>query len=162
MHRSAIPLIGILASTLAGPVQAQSTNCQWFGAVWTCNQSPTPQQSKNPFGGLNNPSAAGDSAMEGFYRGQQMRQEAERARAERQRIEAERDYYRAQSRPPALAQPPARAIDPQTEFVASLEERQQMGAMVKAGKCEDAINRALELGDIQLATNIKQFCATNR
>ena len=50
-------------------------------------------------------------------------------------------------------------IVPQETFVASLSERQKIGEMLKANDCAAATNRALELGDIQLATNIKEFCS---
>jgi hypothetical protein len=153
LTRSTIIVAGVLASFAAIPASAQTTSCGWVLGRWTCESS----QQENVFGGLQSP-AVGNSVMDGFYRGQQMRIERERTDLERQRLVAEREAFEAAR----AAQPPAQpeqAVILQQPFVASLEQRQEIGEMLKVNRCTPAINRALELGDIQLATNIKAFCA---
>lgn len=133
---------------------AQTTTCGWVLGKWACET----QQSGSVFGGLQPPATAGNTFMDAFNRGSQEREARERAQLERQRIEAERDYYRSQT-PPLAPSPGQRVVVPQETFVASLSERQKIGEMLKANDCAAATNRALELGDIQLATNIKEFCS---
>lgn len=104
---SLLLVAGLLGTSSA---TAQTTNCRWVWNTWSCTATPGPPTPApapraprgNVFQGmppLSNPADIGSAAMDGFYRGQQMRQQAERERA----VEAEAEYYRFQSAAPRTA-----------------------------------------------------------
>lgn len=114
--------------------------------------------------------------MQGFERGRQERDRRERASIEQKRLEAERDYYRSQTSlpyaPPAIAPPPLSeltdppygnlsSIAPQTSVAAPLAVRQKIGEHLKAGECTSDMNLALDIGDIELAQSVRDFCKAN-
>ena len=49
-------------------------------------------------------------------------------------------------------------IIPQQNFIAPMIVRQEIGELLKAGNCTAGVNKALEFGDIELATNVRAFC----
>ena len=49
-------------------------------------------------------------------------------------------------------------VTPQQNFIAPLNVRQEIGEFLKSGNCTAGVNKALEVGDIQLATNVRAFC----
>lgn len=98
-------------SMLAGPALAQSTtNCEWIGNVWTCNQSNT--SSGIDWGILER---SKDSYNDSVQRGAELGAQISRARAERERAEAEADLYRAQAEA-ARRQPQAGQAAPNADY----------------------------------------------
>lgn len=94
---------------------AQTSNCQWLGAVWSCSQTPAPRPLD--FGTLMSPADVGSSVMQGFRQGAEDRQRADQARFEAERIRAQTELLRAQTEaaraqiapvnsPPATTQAP--------------------------------------------------------
>lgn len=86
-----------------GTVSAQTTQCQWVGNVWTCNQ----QRSGSSIQWQNGIAPdVGGNAMEAYNRGRREREEADRATLEADRITAERDFYRSRTLPSEPLLPP--------------------------------------------------------
>lgn len=151
---SALVLALFLAPELAA---AQTSTCQWIGAVWTCNSVPPPRAPvtrTNPFEDWQMPDV-GSSVMQSFEQGQRAAEERRRAQFEAERLAAEAEYYRSL----AKSQETQRSVVPQATFVASIEERKAIGELLRTGNCPLAIDRALTAGDIELAKNIQGFCA---
>lgn len=78
----------------------QTSQCQWVGSIWTCNQLP---ESRVHWEILRLPDV-GTNAMDAYYRARREREEAERAKLEREKLAAERDFFRSQTL--ATAAPP--------------------------------------------------------
>lgn len=89
-------LIAAIVLGLPSAAQAQTTNCQWFGAVWTCNGTPARQSSGVQWDRGVVPDIAGN-AMRSFEEGQRIGRERQAAQLEAERIAAETAYYNAQA-----------------------------------------------------------------
>lgn len=154
------------------PAHAQTTNCQWMGAIFSCTQTPQPTLLPPPpininpplpppppvdYSRLQNPGNAGASFMDGLNQARDRRQQEEFRQAQIALAEEQRAYLESQ-RANQSAEAAAKQIVPQTAFVAPLETRQAIGQMLRDGNCELALDTALTSGDIQLAINVKDFC----
>lgn len=103
-------LIGAAALVGSG-AQAQSTQCQWIGNVWTCNQAAS--QPEINWDLLQPQQTPGDA----FQRGMENSQRAWQARLEQDRIRAETELYRAQAQAAQQsARPEATVPSPQVDY----------------------------------------------
>lgn len=80
--------------------------------------------------------------------------EVRRQQLETERLRQEQEY---EARQEAQANRQA-TVTPQATFVAPLETRMAIVTLVRQGHCHEAIDKALEAGDIELATNVQAFC----
>ena len=162
-------LIVCAALTMGGSAMAQTTNCSWVGLTWTC-QTNGGDNRPNPLGSLTNPRVdISGQVMQGFERGRQAREQADRDQLQREILELEsarqqlqfeqasRYARQSESAPPARTAIPEPVI-PQQKFIAPFSVRQEIGEFLKVGNCTAGVNKALEAGDIELATNVRAFC----
>lgn len=89
-------LISASSFLLVESATAQTTQCQWVGNVWTCNQTGQNQQSGIQWERAVAPNT-GQTFMDAYNRARREREEADRARLEAERLTAERDYYLSQT-----------------------------------------------------------------
>ena len=143
-------LIGLAASLVASPAAAQSTRCYRIGIFTQCDQVPQVQPYSPPaYQAPNLPPP--NAAMDGFMRAREAMQA--------DRMRKQQEPYAIS--PPLPPPPPAYMPPPQAQFVAPQETRKQIGELLKAGKCPDGVNLALEAGDIELASRVGDFCKQN-
>jgi hypothetical protein len=122
---------------MAAPAAAQnsSTNCYQVGNTVQCDTRST--QSHGVNWGLAQPSQPApdyNAAIQRGYEDSQRRRQMQFEEAERQRA-----YANAQ---------------------AAQEVRQSVAASLRAGKCQEATDTALAHGEIELAAQAKNYCAS--
>jgi hypothetical protein len=83
------------------------------------------------------------------------RVQTQRDRAEAELLNQQAFALRRQNRAPQGQA----VVVPQAQFVATIEERMEMGVLIRARRCTEAIDMALTLSDIELATNVRGFCS---
>lgn len=94
MRAFVVLLITASSFLLARAATAQTTQCQWVGNVWTCNQQRSGSSVQWQNGVMPD---IGGNAMRAVEQGREQRRQEERARLEAERLAAERDYYRSQT-----------------------------------------------------------------
>lgn len=131
----------------AALAQTSTTDCQrdYFGNV----HCTTSQQQGVNWGILTQPQTqpnAGQSFMNGWEQGQRMRAQIEQQRAARAQQEA------------AEQQAANEAAAAQTAQLAN-DQMREAANMIKSGDCAGAEQYALSVGNIALASQVKDYCA---
>ena len=132
---------------LSSSASAQRTNCHWIGQTWTCDTAP-PRTTLDP--------NAFGNAMKAVPQfpdyGQIMEQ-----RARIQALQAQQAQLQAQQDAERLSQQRE-----QQDYAAGQQRsalHPKVGQMVSGGDCAGAISAALQSGDIELASQIRTYCA---
>ena len=143
MHRHLIQK-AIALAILVTPAQAQTTNCQWIGQIWTCNLTqPTTPQSAAPHNyNVQSPQAAFENS---FNVGQQIAARRAQKQQERNRELAD-SYVKAQSEITQMRIERDEAL------------RKEVGKLLAADDCLGAKSLALSAGDLALANQVRTYC----
>jgi hypothetical protein len=120
-------------------VAAQTTQCRWVLNVWTCDTSNTSNRKPYDYNVT--------SPMEGFAQGMQIGTVMEEQRKAR---ELEQQQRESVARMESLKVAEANQKD---------NQRRQVSNLLADGKCSEALDMALSFSDIELATQVKLFCA---
>jgi hypothetical protein len=136
---------------VATPALGQQTNCRWIGGTWSCDTSPR-RTALDPNLYQRSYDQSYRRTTEGFN--ETMRILAERQRAEQEAANERRREEAAASEAQAQAEL-ARARDDQAAGL-----RKSVGEMLSTGNCAGAQDLALGAGDIELATQVKTYCAS--
>ena len=136
---------------VASPALGQQTNCQWSGSTWSCDTSPGPT--------VLDPTIFQRSYDQSYRRvtdgfNQNMSILLERRRAEQEAAEQRRREEAAA----AEAQAQVDIVRARDDRVAGL--RKTVGEMLSTGNCIGAQGLALGAGDIELANQVKTYCAS--
>lgn len=133
-------LIALALALIPNAAAAQTTTqCRWVFNTWTCNE--TSHAPAKPYDYSIDTPAPGEAFLRGYRQGQELRklrEEAERSAAE--------NSTAVQAR---IAEEKARKES---------ENRSVVAILLREGKCEQAVDKALSSGDIALATEAKKFC----
>lgn len=129
----------LLFAVLAAPASAQDTTCRWIGQVWTCNTRPT--MDWNAY------------LQQQLAQQQQLQNQIQRtldARKVRRDQEVSESYANAQN-------------EIERQKAERLEDiRKSVGTMIAAGDCAGAESFALTTGQIELAGQVRAYCANYR
>lgn len=150
----------LVASSASAQFQTTTTNCQFVLGTMNCT-STTPQQQKQQHHQLN-PSLMvtpnySKNAVDAFEQARRIRlmEEQQRALAEQRRL---MDRQAQQQTQPQQQQP---AVDPVAQ---ALEEHKaqswEAAKMAAAGDCAGAEAYALSVGNLVLAKQVKDYCAS--
>ena len=137
---------------MASPALGQHTNCHWSGSTWSCDTSPGRTDLDPTI--IQRAYDQGNQQMtDGFN--QYTRILIERRRAEYKAAEQHRREEAAASE----AQAQVDIVRARDERAASL--RKTVGEMLSTGNCIGAQDLALGAGEIELANQVKTYCASS-
>ena len=126
----------------ASPALGQQTNCRWVGSTWSCDTSPGRSSL--------DPDAFNRAYDREFQRGQAQSNEI-------MRIQEKADQRRRDEAAASEAQAQVDIARARDDRAAGLHKT--VGEMLSTGNCTGAQDLALGAGDIELANQVKTYCA---
>jgi hypothetical protein len=136
--------LALLVMAAAQTANAQTTNCYTYGPNTTCRTLP---RSGVDWSLLQQPVAPQPSIMESYALGQQIAAQRAQARA-------------AQEQSDALAATQAGREKDQATLDLERDIRISVGKLVAAGQCDEARRTALFDGQLDLAKQVLDYCAS--
>lgn len=118
---------------------AQTTQCRWVFNVWTCDTSNASNRKPYDYNVT--------SPMAGFTQGMNIGIALDQQRKARELEQQQRESI---ARMESLKLAESNEKD---------NQRRQVSNLLSDGKCSEALDMALSFSDIELATQVKLFCA---
>jgi hypothetical protein len=147
-------LIGALLAVLwasAAHAQTATSNCYWAGNFYHCDTNMQPQG-----GGIDPTIPLRGTGV--FTYGDVVRQ-AQEQRARQQQLQMQQQQLEMQKRQADQARSDAQDYAARQHL--SEVVHQGVAYDLQKGQCSDAVALALQYGEIDLATQARQFCASN-
>jgi hypothetical protein len=153
-------LIGALAAVLwasAAHAQTASSNCYWAGTIYHCDTVTQPRG-----GGI-------DSSIPMQFKGftlSDILNDAQQRQARQQEMEARQQQMLMQQQQWQMQQRQAEQARSDAQDYAARQHlsevvHQGVAYDLKQGRCSDAVDLALQYGEIDLATQARSFCASS-
>ncbi len=149
-----------LALLAAPAVAQQNTQCTTTFGVTNCTTTGSPTS-----GGINwelfKPVDIGDRFNKGYEQGQRIRQQVEERRLiaeQRQALAAQRVQLEQVANQAAAQQASEQAMFEST-LAEARAQTMEAAKMLNAGDCKGAQTYALSVGNLPLATKVKDYCA---